>query len=57
MYGGLVNQQWVEERRGAGIPQGLLRYCTHHAFVRSVSKEGNLKAIMAAMGMRMRRSR
>jgi len=46
-----VNQQWLRTRRAAGLPEALVLYCTRHDFGSFVlSKTGNLKAVMDAMG-------
>jgi integrase len=47
----MVNRQWVRAREAAGLPRDLKLYCARHdhgSFV--LSKTGNLKAVMNAMG-------
>jgi len=47
----LVNRQWVKAREAAGLPEDLVLYCARHDFGTFVmSKTGNLKAVMDAMG-------
>ncbi len=49
--GGLVNKQWVEARRKAGLPTDLVLYCARHDFgTDMVQRTGNLKAVMDVMG-------
>jgi len=46
-----VNQQWRKTRDAAGLPKALVLYCARHDFGSFVlSKTGNLKAVMDAMG-------
>lgn len=46
-----VNRQWVKARRAAGLPENLVLYCARHDFGSYLlSKTGNLKAVMEAMG-------
>ena len=46
-----VNRQWVEARRAAKLPEGLVLYCARHDFGSYLlSKTGNLKAVMDTMG-------
>lgn len=47
----MVNRQWVKARKSAGLPETLVLYCARHDFGTYVmSKTGNLKAVMDAMG-------
>ncbi|HEU5452999.1 MAG TPA: site-specific integrase [Terriglobales bacterium] len=46
-----VNQQWVEARKKAGLPQSVVLYSGRHTFGTEVySKTGNLKVTMEVMG-------
>ncbi|MDR5729211.1 MAG: tyrosine-type recombinase/integrase [Terriglobia bacterium] len=48
---GMVYRQWVRARQAAGLPRELVLYCARHDFGSFVlSKTGNLKAVMNAMG-------
>jgi integrase len=47
----LVNRQWVEARRAAGLPEDLVLYCARHDFGTYVlQRTGNLAAVMNTMG-------
>lgn len=47
----MVNRRWVRAREAAGLPKNLVLYCARHDYGSFVlSKTGNLKAVMNAMG-------
>lgn len=47
----MVNRQWVRARDAADLPKDLVLYCARHDYGSFVlSKTGNLKAVMNAMG-------
>jgi integrase len=47
----MVNRQWVRAREAASLPSDLVLYCARHDYGSFVlSKTGNLKAVMNAMG-------
>ena len=47
----MVNWQWIRARRKARLPDHLVLYCARHDYGSFVlSKTGNLKAVMNAMG-------
>jgi integrase len=47
----MVNRRWVRTREAAGLPRDLKLYCARHDYGSFVlSKTGNLKAVMNAMG-------
>ena len=47
----MVNRRWVQSREAAGLPKSLVLYCARHDYGSFVlSKTGNLKAVMNAMG-------
>ena len=46
-----VSKQWLEAKRLAGIPEGVVLYCARHRFsTDAMEGTGNVMAVMDAMG-------
>ena len=48
----VVSKQWLEAKRLAGIPEGVVLYCARHRFsTDAMEGTGNVMAVMDAMGI------